>query len=83
MRPTYSFPEVVVEEIAHDRYHHPDPRVQQRMEILGLKSKSQTHGDIAELARVSRSTVQRTRGSTRPGGSLGSVRSAGRDNPAP
>jgi transposase len=60
MRPTYSFPAAVVEAIARDRYHHPDPRVQQRMEILWLKSKNQTHGDIAELARVSRSTVQRT-----------------------
>ncbi len=59
MRPTYSFPEAVVEEIARDRYHHPDPRIQQRMEILGLKSKNQDHGDIADLARVSRSTVQR------------------------
>jgi transposase len=60
MRPTYSFPEAVVEAIARDRYHHPDPRVQQRMEILGLKSKNQDHGDIAERAHVSRSTVQRT-----------------------
>jgi transposase len=60
MRPTYSFPEAVVEQIARDRYHHPDPRVQQRMEILWLKSKNQGHGDIAELARASRSTVQRT-----------------------
>ena len=60
MRPTYSFPEAVVEAIARDRYHHPDPRVQQRMEVLWLKSRNQTHGDIAELARVSRATVQRT-----------------------
>jgi transposase len=60
MRPTYSFPEAVIEAIAHDRYHHPDPRVQRRMEILWLKSKNQTHGDIADLARVSRATVQRT-----------------------
>jgi transposase len=60
MRPTYSFPEAVVEEIAEARYRHPDPRVQQRMEILWLKSKNQAHGDIAELADVSRATVQRT-----------------------
>ena len=60
MRPTYSFPEAVVEEIAHTRYHHPDPRVQERMEILWLKSQNQPHGRIAELANVSRSTVQRT-----------------------
>jgi transposase len=60
MRPTYSFPEPVVEEISHARYHHPDPRVQERMEILWLKSKGEPHGRIAELANVSRSTVQRT-----------------------
>jgi transposase len=60
MRPTYSFPEAVAEAIAHDRYHHPDPRVQQRMEILWLKSHNEPHWRIAELARVSRSTVQRT-----------------------
>lgn len=59
MRPTYLFPEAVAEAIARDRYHHPDPRVQQRVEILWLQSKNQTHGDIAELARVSRPTVQR------------------------
>jgi len=60
MRPTYSFPEAVVEEIAGARYRHPDPRVQERMEILWLKSKNETHERIAELANVSRSTVQRT-----------------------
>jgi len=60
MRPTYLFPTDVVEAIARDRYHHPDPRVQQRMEILWLKSKNQTHVGIAALAHVSRSTVQRT-----------------------
>jgi transposase len=60
MRPTYSFPEPVVEEITDARYRHPDPRVQERMEILGLKSRNEPHGRIAELANVSRSTVQRT-----------------------
>ena len=59
MRPTYSFPEAVAEAIARDRYGHPDPRVQERMEILWLKSKNGPHGRIAELANVSRSTVQR------------------------
>ena len=60
MRPTYSFPAAVVEAIAGDRYEHPDPRVQQRMETLWLKSKNEPHGRIAELANVSRATVQRT-----------------------
>ena len=60
MRPTYSFSEAVVEQIARDRYRHPDPRVQERMEILWLKSRGEPHSRIAELANVSRSTVQRT-----------------------
>jgi transposase len=60
MRPTYSFSESVAETIARERYRHPDPRVQERMEILWLKSKNETHERIAELAGVSRSTVQRT-----------------------
>jgi transposase len=60
MRPAYSFSEDTIEAIGRDRYHHPDPRVQERMEILWLKSKDESHERIAELANVSRSTVQRT-----------------------
>lgn len=60
MRPTYAFPAEVVESIARGRYEHPDPRVQERLEILWLKSKEEPHERIAELANVSRSTVQRT-----------------------
>jgi transposase len=48
-----------LEAIAHDRYHHPDPRVQRKMEVLWLKHKGLTHEDIADLAGVSRSSVQR------------------------
>lgn len=47
------------ETLAKERYHHPDPRVQQRMEIVWLKSQRETHQRIAELAGVSRRTVQR------------------------
>ena len=60
MRPNYSFSEAVVEAIGRDRYQHPDPRVQERMEILWLNSRGETHDRIAVLANVSRSTVQRT-----------------------
>jgi transposase len=60
MRPTYSFTEPLVEAIAAERYRHPDPRVQERMEILWLKIQGETHERIAVLANVSRSTVQRT-----------------------
>jgi transposase len=58
MRPLAFGPEVL-DAIRHDRYHHPHPRVQQKMEVLWLKSKGFTHEQIAELADVSRRTVQR------------------------
>jgi transposase len=59
MRYSFSFPKDVIEAIARERYEHVDPRVQERMEILWLKSKQESHERIAELANVSRSTVQR------------------------
>jgi len=45
--------------IVHERFYHPNPRVQQRMEILWLKHHGESHERIAELAAVSRRTVQR------------------------
>src|SRR3954466_2186902 len=45
--------------LAHDRYHHPDPRVQRKMEVLWLKSHGRNHDEIATSADVSRRTVQR------------------------
>ncbi len=45
--------------LAYDRYHHPDPRVQRKMEVLWLKSHGLPHDQIAALAGVSRRTVQR------------------------
>jgi transposase len=46
-------------DLAHDRYHHPDPRVQRKMEVLWLKSHGLNHDDIAAYADVSRRTVPR------------------------
>jgi hypothetical protein len=54
-----TFSEADVQAIAHERYHHPDPRVQRQMEILWGKYLGFTHERIATLAGVSRSTVQR------------------------
>jgi transposase len=45
--------------LAHDRYSHPDPRVQRKMEVLWLKSHGLSHDRIATYAGVSRRTVQR------------------------
>lgn len=54
------FSEADVQALAHERYHHPDPRIQLQMEILWLKHHGFTHKRIATLAGCSRSTVQRT-----------------------
>lgn len=55
----FIFTAEVQQALAKERYYHPDPRVQQRMEIVLLKSKGETHERIAELAGTSRRTVQR------------------------
>jgi transposase len=54
--------------LAHDRFHHPDPRVQRKIEVLWLKSHGLGHDDIATLADVSRRTVQRYLHEYREGG---------------
>jgi transposase len=54
-----TFSQEVVAALRHERYHHPHPRVQQKMEVLWLKSQGLPHADIARLADVSRRTVQR------------------------
>jgi transposase len=55
----FVFSEGVLAEIRHDRYHHPHPRVQRKMEILWLKSQGLIHAEIAALADVSPRSVQR------------------------
>ena len=55
----FIFTTEVQQAFAKERYQHPDPQVQQRMEIMWLKSKGETHERIAELAGTSRRTVQR------------------------
>ena len=45
--------------LAHYRFHHPEPRVQRKIEVLWLKSHGLGHDRIAAYADVSRRTVQR------------------------
>lgn len=46
------FTEQDLEAIEYERFHHPVPRVQRRMEVLWLKSQGLMHKDIAKLAGV-------------------------------
>jgi transposase len=55
----FTFSEEIVAAIRHDRYHHPHPRIQRKMEVLWLKSRGLTHAEIATLADVSPRSVQR------------------------
>lgn len=59
--------------IKEERYYHPDPNVQRKMEVLWLKHNGITHEEIAILAGVSRRTVQRYLADFLEGG-LGEVR---------
>jgi transposase len=45
--------------LSQERYEHPDPRVQKRMEVLWLISQGLTHAKAAQLAGVSRPTAER------------------------
>jgi len=69
----FEFSRDVLAEIERDRFRHPDPLVQQRMEVLWLKAHSETHMRIAELAGLGRATVQRILDQYEAGG-LESVR---------
>jgi transposase len=54
--------------IAHDRFHHPHPRVQLKMEVLWLESHALPRVEIAKLAGVSRQTVNHYLADYRQGG---------------
>src|SRR5215468_6091348 len=72
----FTFSPDLLAEIRHDRYHHPHPRVQRKMEVLWLKSRGLTHAGIAALADVSPRSVQRYLDEFEQGG-LGGVRRLG------
>lgn len=55
----FEFSQDVLAAIERDRFRHPDPLVRRRMEVLWLKAHGETHVRIAELAGVSRATMQR------------------------
>lgn len=42
----------------YGRFHHPHPRVQQKMEALWLKSHNLSHAQIAELVQISEETLR-------------------------
>ena len=53
-----TFTPEVQNELNYERYHHPVPLVQRRMEVLWLKSHGLPHEQIARLAGVSENTIR-------------------------
>lgn len=67
-RQPLTFSQQDLHELARDRYEHPDPRVQKRMEVMWLISQGLTHKQAAKLAGVSRATAERYVALYRQGG---------------
>jgi transposase len=63
-----SFSQEDLQMLAQERYAHPDPRVQKRLEVLWLISQKVTHHEAARLAGVSRATAERYVAIFRSGG---------------
>jgi transposase len=53
-----AFSEADKQALHYERYHHPHPRVQQRMEALWLKSQGLPHHQIAQLCVISTNTLR-------------------------
>lgn len=52
----------------HERYHHPHPKVQRKMEALWLKSQGESHQTIARLTGVTINMITRYIKEYRAGG---------------
>jgi transposase len=52
------FTPAIQEVLNYERYHHPIPLVQRRMEALWLKSHGLSHGQIAQLVNITENTLR-------------------------
>jgi len=52
-----NFLEEECEALHYERYHHPHPRVQKKMEVLWLKSLNYSHKEIRKIAKISKGTL--------------------------
>lgn len=52
------FSETEIERLQYERFHHPDPRVQQKMEVLLLKSQGLPHHQICSIVGISEGTLR-------------------------
>lgn len=52
-----TFTDAEIAALDYERYRHPSPHVQKRMEVVYLKSQGLSHKEIARLCRISRQTL--------------------------
>lgn len=55
---TLEFTEAEKQSLHHERFHHPHPRVQKKMEALWLKSQGLLHQEITKLTGISPNTLR-------------------------
>lgn len=55
---TIQFTDNEITELNHERFHHPHPRVQRKMEALYLKAMGMAHHEICRLTRISANTLR-------------------------
>ncbi len=55
----FDFFETEIDVIYQERFHHPHPHVQKKMEALYLKSQGLPHNEICRLVRISRTTLSK------------------------
>ena len=57
--PTLQITPAELERIDHDRFYHPCPQIQKRMEVLRLAAHGLPQAEIVQLTGLSKATVQR------------------------
>lgn len=55
---TIEFTEEQVEQLAYERFYHPHPRVQRKMEALLLKAKEFSHQEICDVVGCTANTLR-------------------------
>ena len=52
-----AFSPEIIEKLDYERYHHPSPKVQKKMEVLYLKSTGMLHKEIRRICRITKTTL--------------------------
>jgi transposase len=55
---TIDFTPADLDALQHERFHHPHPRVQEKMEAVYLKGQGLPHKEVCRLSRISENTLR-------------------------